>query len=215
MIWEKADFKKMKIDTFSWDRERNILKECDWLAKIFHQFIDDQDLNALKGVTLNIIVRVITTTYDPNSPLVLRISDIKQRRIEAFKIFDTKTYTNGRFSEDVEDIILGKNPKVNRMILQFLKALDNMGYAAMNYYTESYYDLLGQLQSQEGKDLAQILILIEKIEAQAKKKAKEFFMGDEKLIDYIASENIYEQAENLTPEMMSRKLKAMKETITD
>lgn len=215
MIWDKSEFKKMKVDVYSMDRERQCVKESDWLAKVFHNWIGDDDINALKGVTLNIILRTICVSYDPNSPLVLRIADIKQRRIEAFKIFETKTYTNGRFSEDVEDIILGKNQKVNRMILQFLKCLDSMGYTAMTYYTESYYTLLAELNTQEPKERATTMVLIEKIEAQAKRKAKEFFMGDEKLIDYVASESIYEETEKLTPEYFAKKFKLMKETITD
>lgn len=215
MIWEKNDFKKMKVDVFSMDTERNCLKESDWLAKIFHNWIDDADLNALKGITLSKIIKVIVLVYDPNSPLVLRINDIKQRRIEAFRIFETKTYTNDRFSSDVEDIILGKNEKVSRMTLQFRKAMDSLAYTSMSYYTESYYSLLAELQSQDTKEKAQTMILIEKIEAQAKRKAKEFFMGDEKLIDYVASENIYDEAMSLTPEAMAKKFKLMKEVEND
>ena len=205
----------MKVDAYSWDRERNILKECDWLAKIFHNWIDDQELNSLKGVTINLMARAICLCYDPNSPLVNKIQDIKQRKIEAFRVLNTKTYKEGRFSEDVEDIVRGKNAKFNRMVLQFLKAVDNLSYCSMTYYLESYYDLLAQLQSQEGKDLAQILILIEKIELQVKRKSKEVFMNDENLVNYVASDNIYEEAENLTPEVMAKKMKLMKENITD
>jgi hypothetical protein len=82
----------------------------------------------------------------------------------------------------------------------------------MSYFTESYYDLLAQLSSQDPKERAQTMVLIEKIEMQAKRKAKEFFVGDEKLIDYVASENIYEETAGLTPEYFAKKFKAMKET---
>lgn len=211
--WNNADFKKMKVDVFGMDRERNCLKESDWLAKVFHQFIDDADLNALKGVTMNIMVRSIVLCYDPNSPLVIRIQDIKQRKVEAFQLLNTKTYKDGRFSEDVDGIIIGKNEKYNRMVLQYLKAVDSMSYTSMSYFTESYYDLLAQLQTQDAKERAQTMVLIEKIEAQAKRKAKEFFSGDEKLIDYVASENIYEETAALTPEYFAKKFKSMKETV--
>jgi len=213
MNFEKSDFAKMRVNVYSMDAERNCLKESDWLAKIFHQFIGDPDIEALKGITMNVLVRVLTTCYDPNSPLVIRIQDIKQRKIEAFKLFNTKTYKDGRFSSDVDDIILGKNAKFNRMVLQYLKAVDSMAYCSMTFYLESYYDLLGQLQSQQGKDLAQILILIEKIESQVKKKSREIFMNDENLVNYVASDSIYEQTDALTPEYFAKKFKTMKESI--
>jgi len=209
--WNSADFKKMKVDVFGMDRERNCLKESDWLAKVFHQFIDDADLNALKGITMNLMVRSVVLCYDPNSPLVVRIQDIKQRKIEAFQLLNTKTYKDGRFSEDVDGIIVGKNEKYNRMVLQYLKTIDNLAYCSMTFYLESYYDLLGQLQSQQGKDLAQIMILIEKIEVQVKKKSKEFFHNDENLVNYVASDQIYQETEALTPEYFSKKFKSMKE----
>jgi len=209
--WNSADFKKMKVDVFGMDRERNCLKESDWLAKVFHQFIDDADLNALKGITMNLMVRSVVLCYDPNSPLVVRIQDIKQRKIEAFQLLNTKTYKDGRFSEDVDGIIVGKNEKYNRMVLQYLKTIDNLAYCSMTFYLESYYDLLGQLQSQQGKDLAQIMILIEKIEVQVKKKSKEFFHNDENLVNYVASDKIYQETEALTPEYFSKKFKSMKE----
>jgi len=215
MSYSAKDFSKMRVDVVDMYLEKNILKENDWLAKVFHQFIDDADINSLKGITINLMVRGICLCYDPNSPLVTRIQDIKQRKIEAFKLLNVKTYKDGRFSEDVDSIILGKNAKFNRMVLRFLKAIDSMAYTSVTYYLESYYDLLAQLQSQEGKDLAQILILIEKIEAQVKKKSKEFFMGDETLVNYVASDKIYEEAEALTPEAMAKKFSKMKQEITD
>lgn len=212
MTWEAKDFSKMRVNVFSMDRSRNCLKENDWLAKVFHKFMDDEELNGLKGVTINQLVRVILVCYDPNSPLVVRMQDIKQRKIEAFNIFETKVYKeNNRFSSDVEDIILGKNEKFNRMVLQFLKVIDNLAYCSMTFYLESYYDLLAQLQKQEGKDLAQILILIEKIEAQVKRKSREVFVGDETLANYVSSDTIYEEADILTPEAMAKKLKSLKD----
>lgn len=206
-----ADFKKLRVDVFNMDRERNCLKENDWLAKVFHKFIDDADLNSLKGITLNIMVRSVVLCYDPNSPLVTRMQEIKQRKIEAFQLLNTKTYKDGRFSEDVDNIILGKNEKYNRMVLQYLKCIDNLAYCSMTFYLESYYDLLAQLQRQEGKDLAQILILIEKIEAQVKRKSKEVFVQDENLVNYVSSESVYEEADLLTPEVIAKKFKLMKE----
>jgi len=203
----------MKVDVYSMDRERNCLKENDWLAKVFHKFMDDEELNSLKGITMNLMVRSIVLCYDPNSPLVTRIQDIKARKVEAFQLLNVKTYKERKnmFSEDVDNIILGKNEKFNRMVLQFLKVVDSMAYTSMSYFTESYYDLLAQLSSQDPKERAQTMVLIEKIELQAKRKAKEFFMGDDNMINYVASDNIYEEADALTPEAMAKKLKAMKE----
>lgn len=213
MSYNPKDFSKMRVNVMSIDSERNCLKENDWLAKVFHQFIDDADLNSLKGITVNLIVRAICLCYDPNSPLAVRVQDVKQRKIEAMKLLNVKTYKDNRFSGDVDDIILGKNAKFNRMVLRFLKSIDSMAYTSMSYFTESYYDLLAQLQEQEPKERATTMVLIEKIEAQAKRKAKEFFVGDEKLIDYVASENIYEETAALTPEYFAKKFKLMKETI--
>ena len=211
--FSNADFKKMKVDVYSMDRERNCLKENDWLAKVFHKFIDDDELNSLKGITMNLMVRSIVLCYDPNSPLVTRIQDIKARKVEAFQLLNVKTYKERKnmFSEDVDSIILGKNEKFNRMVLQFLKVVDSMAYTSMSYFTESYYDLLAQLSSQDPKERAQTMVLIEKIEMQAKRKAKEFFVGDDNLINYVASENIYDETEALTPEAMAKKFKLMKE----
>jgi hypothetical protein len=207
------EYAKMRVNVMAIDAERNCLKENDWLAKVFHQFIDNSELNSLKGITVNLIVRSICLCYDPNSPLAVRIQDVKQRKIEAMKLLNVKTYKDGRFSSDVDDIILGKNVLFNRMVLRFLKSIDSLSYTSMSYYIENYYDLLSQLQEQEAKEKAQTMILIEKIEAQAKRKAKEFFMGDEGLIDYVASENIYEETAALTPEYFAQKFKQMKETI--
>lgn len=211
--YDTKDFSKMRVNVVAIDAERNCLKENEWLAKVFYKFIDDADLNSLKGITINLMVRAIVICYDPNSPLVTRIQDIKQRKIEAFKLLNVKTYKDGRFSSDVDDIILGKNVKFNRMVLQYLKCVDNLAYCSMSYYLESYYDLLSQLQQQEGKDLAQILILIEKIEAQVKKKSKEMFVNDDSLANYVSSDSVYDETDALTPEFFAKKFKAMKDSI--
>lgn len=215
MSWKKDEFKKMKVDVYNFDFERNIIKHNEWLQKVFHPFLDDEELNSLKGVTMNLMVRCICLCYDPNSPLVYRFPDIKHRKIEAFTMLQTKVYKEGRFSEDVDNIIIGKNPKFNRLVLQFLKAIDSLAYTGMVYYTESYYELLAQLQGQDGKDLADILIKIDKIETQLKKKTKEFFVNDENLINYFSSNKIYEDYEAQTPETMARKLTKIKDTVED
>lgn len=215
MSWKKDEFKKMKVDVYNFDFERNIIKHNEWLQKVFHPFLDDEELNSLKGVTMNLMVRCICLCYDPNSPLVYRFPDIKHRKIEAFTMLQTKVYKDNRFSEDVENIILNKNEKVNRMVLHYLKCLDNLGYTGMIYYTESYYELLAQLQTQDPKDKAQTMILIDKIETQLKRKAKEFFSNDDTLINYISSNKIYEDYEAQTPEFIARKLTKIKDTIED
>ena len=215
MNWEKSDFGKLRVNVVSMERDRNCLKESDWLASIFHPFAEDDDLNNLKGITLNNLVRVVVICYDPKSPLVTRIDDVRQRKIEAFKIFETRTYKDGRFSEDVDKIILGKNEKFNRMVLQYLKAIDNMAFASMYLFAENYYDMLYQLATQDNKERAQTMVMIAKIEEIMKKKASEFYSGDDDLINYTASEKIYEEAKAITPELMAKKLAAMKDKAND
>jgi flagellar motility protein MotE (MotC chaperone) len=74
---------------------------------------------------------------------------------------------------------------------------------------------LAQLQGQDGKDLADILIKIDKIETQLKKKTKEFFVNDENLINYFSSNKIYEDYEALTPEVIAKRLSKVKDGYTD
>lgn len=215
MSWIKEDFDKCKVNVLKIPEDRNCLKENEWLGKVFYKFIDDEELNSLKGITINLLVRAICLCYDLNSPLVLRIQEIKERKVEAMRLLNVKVYKDNRFSSDVDEIIQGKNVKFNRMVLHYLKCMDNLAFTSMSYYLESYYDLLGQLQTQEGKDLAQILLLIEKIEVQVKKKSKEFFVNDELLVNYVSSDNIYEEAAALSPEAMAKKLRSIKDTIDD
>ena len=90
-----------------------------------------------------------------------------------------------------------------------------MAFASMSLFAENYYDMLYQLATQDNKERAQTMVMIAKIEEIMKKKASEFYSGDDDLINYTASEKIYEEAKAITPELMAKKLAAMKDKAND
>jgi len=66
----------------------------------------------------------IALMYDLNSELQ-SIKDIQQRSIEAAKLAGFNTNKDGRFTEDVVYILLGRNEKFNRAIMEYVSRINN------------------------------------------------------------------------------------------
>jgi hypothetical protein len=74
------------------------------------------------------IFKWVVYTYDRQSPLVKEVTELMKRKGEAAVLAGYKTDEDGRFEEEVEDLLLGKSPEVNNLIVAYISRFADPHY---------------------------------------------------------------------------------------
>ncbi len=151
-------------------------------------------------------LRYIIFMYDPGSPL-RHISDPGQRRAMALSLADFNVNDeNSKFSDEVEDMISGINPKFNNAVVAFIRILRSPDYSALVMHERIFYNLISQ--AMESRDLDEKLgASIEKQKKILSEQTKQFLNQDnnqllmKSVYGYIISQDL-----DFTPEAVVRKL---------
>jgi len=151
------------------------------------------------------VFRYIIYMYDRNSPLRTKYSDLDRRRLEAAKEAGFRT-EQGVFPEEVENMLMGKIPKINRMIVDFVRHHRSYKYSYLVANEESFYKIMQQVLNGETKQIADL----DRIGKQLEETLSEMLNEDDNVaimdavVKYIEDERISEQ---LRPEAIARKMK--------
>lgn len=166
------------------------------------------------------VLDFIILTYHPESELVRSIHNIIRRKYEAAKIADFPPKQDNKFKKHYEAIVLGNSTLVNKMIILFLRMINNPDYSLLQVYIKSYYNSLEALESVEhtGTDDARE----QKARAEAREKLtkviqttrenikdceRSLMQGDDtKDVLEALYENIDEEILAITPEHIADKI---------
>lgn len=100
------------------------------LINRFEEFQQDAGINISK------IIVYIILMYDLNSELRRIYADYFTRKREAAIMAGFNINRHGRFSESIEEMLLGENDKVNDMIVRYAMLFNNPDYISLVAYTE-------------------------------------------------------------------------------
>ena len=87
---------------------------------------------------INKVLRWVFLCYDRKSPFLREVS-INQRKLKAAIFAGFKTNSDGRFDEDVEAMLKGRNHEVNAMVIRFAWLFNNHLYLLLVAKTEFLY----------------------------------------------------------------------------
>lgn len=141
------------------------------------------------------LIKYIVFCYHRRSPFVEKIENLIERKAEVMNRLKVGTDKDGYFAKDVQDIIRSSDDKVGKMIIQFCKFENSLVYTALIQTQEAYFKLFEQMNAvisdtKESKDVADVLIKLEKIEDRMKKLANELFLQDKEQANFVASTQV-------------------------
>jgi len=194
------DYSKCKYDVFS--VKPGLIKKSFPVFELFDEFsqLDTK------------IIKYIVACYDKNSPLQ-QLDDIMKRKIEAAKDAGYTPDKSQHFPDEVEDMMLCRNKKVNKAIVRYCHLQSDMRWAfyvsAMeNFYTNTVSNVLtGQLSM-----ISKAKGIIEELETMS----TEILMdNNQKLInelENIAVEDYIERVKRLRPETVAYEVQVRNRT---
>lgn len=131
------------------------------------------------GLDREKVLRWIIALYQLDSPLVVDFPDYKKRRAEAGVIVGFKT-KGGVFEDVYMDVLIGKNERVNKAIIEFCRMLRDDDYTELKLYQDRLYAAFDKLSvSEEAKDEKIIMENITRYKDKISELKKKFVVQDE------------------------------------
>lgn len=204
MEFKAEDFAKLKFNCYSVPKEESVFDAFPELRRYPDLTTTEHMLPGDK------MIRYVIYMYDKYSPLTAEKNIIKRKMLSAqlagFEMPD------GKFTQEVEQMIGGRNIFVNRMVCCYVRNQRDIQYALMMTGLTQFYDNLKQLSkpSEEEGDMEDLnrkstlfnhtMKMIETLESMA----IETFNGDVQLM-YEADEVQQEEQKKITsyPEFIS------------
>lgn len=88
------------------------------------------------------VLRYITYVYDENSPFRKEVGDLFERKRQAAIEAGFEVDDKEKFSPEVEEMIFGKNTKVNKMVVRYIQLHYNRKFSYLIYLEDSFEKLL-------------------------------------------------------------------------
>lgn len=95
-----------------------------------------------EGIDDNKVLLYVILMYDKNSPYRKKFADVLKRKIEVAHDTEFPTIEGGNFEPPVEDFLKGRNEKVNKKIVAYVRMHRNYKYSYLVTIDESYYSLM-------------------------------------------------------------------------
>lgn len=153
----KEDFKNLHCPIFDVPENKNILKA---LSK---HFIDPiwkypiEDLGFEKHYQeKNRLIRYIACVYDKYSPFNEDISDVTQRKFAAALYVGFELNKDSKFESHIEMIIFNMMPKINQMIVRYIRDQGDPEYSFVKAIEDDYYRQLEKIHGAQTYKLADV-----------------------------------------------------------
>jgi hypothetical protein len=98
--------------------------------------------SAGEAIDDNKVMLYILCMYDKNSPYRKKFTDVLKRKIEVAHDTGFQTIEGGNFEPPVEDFLKGRNEKVNKKIVAYVRMHRNYKFAYLVTIDESYFNLM-------------------------------------------------------------------------
>lgn len=97
---------------------------------------------SIKPLSSTQVFKYIVYVYDINSPFVEKFPDLTERKIQSALCAGFEVNKSGFFLPAVDEMMKGKNTKVNKMIIRYVRLLGEPEYALLVVTNEAYYSKL-------------------------------------------------------------------------
>jgi hypothetical protein len=122
------------------------------------------------------VLTYIAVLYDPVSELRSKVEFYPMRKRVAAQIAGFKLNKSNRFSDEIEDMIVGQVDSVNAAIVQYCFLANNIFVVAHAAYTHMYYKVLEKSFRESDKDTAK---MIDDLQTKLLNHEKLMFGGEE------------------------------------
>jgi len=199
---QEMDIKDLDTSVFLYDPSKDHdLKKLQSSHEDFQAELDGLNKDRKK------ILRFIILVFDKQTPLRLEFKDFFSRKGEAALMAGFKrTGKNKRFREDVEDAILGKNDKVNGMIVRYLMYFYDEDYMQLALYYQ-LFGIFGKEKMSEANISPQQINALNSIHKTIKELTQKLFGGDEsRELKAELYRSLSSETWNLHPDRVAEKL---------
>lgn len=125
----------------------------------------------VEGIYKDQLLRYICLLYDRKTPLTKNDNPVS-RKMEAAQLAGFKWDEQGALSQDVAEMMYGKNSDVNNMIIRFARLQHNTKFSALITGTEAYYNKLVNILNARGSS-SKGTAEVEKIKGELWKQSRE------------------------------------------
>ena len=194
------DFNKLDYSRFLYNPS-----DPDLLAKL----VKHKEFNiTLKNLSKRKVVQYIILMYDKNNDEVrAEYPFYPQRKMEVAKC--VKLVTGVKATRAIEDLLIGKNEDVNRMIIRYLTLFNNPSLLMLASYYEIYININREAYS--GNTDRNIINNLEKVNAAIGALTEEVYGGkDETELRQELYKSIEEQSLGIRPEEIAEALQSEK-----
>jgi hypothetical protein len=130
------DFEKLYFNVNTIPKQQDALRFFPKLAKY------DEFKAKIDPLVFTIVFKYIVYVYDINSPFVEKFKDLTERKIQAALCAGFTVNQSGLFLPAVDEMMKGKNTKINRMIIRYIRLLGEPEFALLVVTMEAYYSKL-------------------------------------------------------------------------
>lgn len=129
--FDKIDFDRMTFKVFGNKKKIADFEEIKQFRSVFEA--DDT-----KGLDNEMIFRYLCYMYDPNSPLIMNIPDVKRRKPQALQLVNIEP----PYSDQIDTMLRWGNKGVNDRAVMFLYIVGGEKYATWQYLLEKQQSVM-------------------------------------------------------------------------
>jgi hypothetical protein len=140
--------------------------EGESVLKIFPELKKHQPFKTPPGEKLdnNLVMLFIFCMYDKSTPYRSKYPDVLKRKIEIAHDVGFALDDKGNFEDPVEDFLKGKNEKVNRKVVEFVRLHRSFKYSYLVTIEASYYNIMLDVMGGATKRIPDLRSIQEELE---------------------------------------------------
>lgn len=145
------NFNKLRIPVHTVEKGQDIVQK-------FREFQMHEEFSQYPHADRNNVIRYVVYAYDPESPFVKNATDISKRKEAAAEEAGfERNKRSGLFTEHTYDFMDFKNEEITKMIICFLKIINNMTWTQITTDEQLFWEytklLLEPLKNDDEKKL--------------------------------------------------------------
>ncbi len=157
------------------------------------------------------VMQWVLLVYDMHSPYRKKFPDVLKRKVEVAHDIEFKIIEGGVFEPPIEDMLRGKNEKVNWKVVEYVRLHRSFKYAFLVSMENAYYNLMHEILGGETKNIMKAKELRDELEENVSDILNDdnnAFIKDA-LLRYLENERL-----NLRPEDIALKLQKGETPVT-
>lgn len=162
--FKDLEFKGMKYNPAKVSEAKSVFDVYPEL-KEYSEFIASPG----KELDNNLVMRYIFCMYDKGTPYLIKYNDVIKRKLEIANDLGFEKNEKGIFSEHVDKMLKGKNVRVQRKIVAFIRMFHDYEWAYHITMAENYYNLTHNILSGKNSKISELRQIKRELEQSLEK----------------------------------------------